>query len=212
VAHTHRRVERLRGLMSEVADEVNKELAPAGLPDGAIHTELYVQMAYGGQNSDMSVPCPEGLALNASGLLDLTQRFHDLHEADRGFAFRNQQPQVRGVRLIARGETTKPGHLAELGTVADASAAQKGARPVYWGTEFVDTPVYDGRVLGASASIDGPALVELGKRPDVVAADQGRLVGCARNVLVDADMHEVSKPTELLARTERAERVPGAAE
>ncbi|MEY2446869.1 MAG: N-methylhydantoinase [Acidimicrobiaceae bacterium] len=153
-------VDRLRGLMAEVADEVAKELAPAGLPEGAAHTELYVQMAYGGQNSDMSVPCPEGLSLNASGLLDLTQRFHDLHESDRGFAFRNQQPQVRGVRLIARGETTKPGHLAELGTVSDAAAARKSVRPVYWGTEFVDTPVYDGRVLAAGASIEGPALIE----------------------------------------------------
>jgi N-methylhydantoinase A len=153
-------VDRLRGLMAEVADEVKKELAPAGLPEGAVHTELYVQMAYGGQNSDMSVPCPEGLSLNAGGLLDLTQRFHDLHESDRGFAFRNQQPQVRGVRLIARGETTKPGHLAELGAVSDAATALIGARPVYWGTDFVDTPVYDGRVLGTGASIVGPALIE----------------------------------------------------
>lgn len=153
-------VERLRGLMSEVADEVAKELAPAGLPEGATHTELYVQMAYGGQNADMSVPCPEGLSLDETGLLDLTQRFHDLHESDRGFAFRNQQPQVRGVRLIARGETTKPGHLAELGTVTDAASARASTRPVYWGTDFVDTPVYDGRVLGAGATIDGPALIE----------------------------------------------------
>jgi len=44
--------------------------------------------------------------------------------------------------------------------VADASAAKTGARPVYWGTEFVDTPLYDGRVLGPGASITGPALVE----------------------------------------------------
>ncbi|HEV3227641.1 MAG TPA: hydantoinase/oxoprolinase family protein [Acidimicrobiales bacterium] len=153
-------VDRLRGLMSELVDEAKKELAPAGLPEGATETELYVQMAYSGQNSDMSVPCPEGATLDATGLLDLTQRFHDLHETDRGFAFRNQQPQVRGARLIARGVTSKPGHLAELGSVTDASAARQGERPVYWGTEFVSTPVYDGRALGAGASVDGPALVE----------------------------------------------------
>jgi N-methylhydantoinase A len=153
-------VARLRGLMSELIDEARKELAPAGLPDSSVVTELYVQMAYSGQNSDMSVPCPEGVALDEAGLLDLTARFHDLHESDRGFAFRNQQPQVRGVRLTARGETQKPGHLAELGTVTDASSTRKESRPVYWGADFVDTPVYDGRVLGAGAVVDGPALIE----------------------------------------------------
>jgi N-methylhydantoinase A len=153
-------VVRLRGLMAEVLDESTKELAPAGLPAGAIAAELFVQMAYSGQNSDMSVPCPEGASIDETGLLDLTQRFHDLHESDRGFAFRNQQPQVRGVRLVARGETTKPGHLAEFGTVSDASAARRPSRPVYWGTEFVDTPVYDGAALAPGAHVTGPALIE----------------------------------------------------
>ena len=47
-----------------------------------------------------------------------------------------------------------------MGSVVDASVARTSARSVYWGTEFVDTPVFDGRVLGAGASIDGPALIE----------------------------------------------------
>jgi N-methylhydantoinase A len=83
-----------------------------------------------------------------------------MHEADRGFAFRNQQPVVRGVRLTARGETTKPAHLAELGSVSDASTAIKGTRPVYFGVEFVDTPIIDGTVLGPGATVHGPALIE----------------------------------------------------
>jgi len=150
----------LGGLMRELVDEAAKELAPAGLDAGAITTELFVQMAYSGQNSDMSVPAPEGSGIDAGGLLDLTQRFHDLHESDRGFAFRNQQPQVRGVRLVARAETAKPNHLAEMGTVTDVAAASKGARPVYWGAEFVTTPVYDGTVLAPGAGVSGPALIE----------------------------------------------------
>jgi N-methylhydantoinase A len=151
---------RLRSLMAELLDECAKELAPAGLPAESVHTDLFVQMAYGGQNSDMSVPVPEGVRLDGGGLLDLAQRFHDMHEADRGFAFRNQQPVVRGVRLTARGETTKPAHLAELGSVSDASTAIKGSRPVYFGVEFVDTPIIDGTVLGPGATVLGPALIE----------------------------------------------------
>ena len=123
-------VDRLRGLMAEVADEVDKELAPAGLAEGAAHTELYVQMAYGGQNSDMSVPCPEGPVARPRR----PARPHAALPRSARVRSRVRVPQpattgARGVRLIARGSTTKPGHLAELGTVSDASTARKARRP-----------------------------------------------------------------------------------
>jgi len=73
---------------------------------------LFAQMCYPGQNFDMSVPVPEGERLDEVGLLDLAERFHDQHEAERGFAFRNQQPLLRGVRLVTRGRTPKPARLA----------------------------------------------------------------------------------------------------
>jgi N-methylhydantoinase A len=153
-------VQRLRELMHDVSDEANKELAPANLSADAVATGLFVQMAYPGQNFDMSVPVPEGTDLTDATLLDLAERFHDQHQRDRGFAFRNQQPIVRGVRLTTRGATPKPDHLGEAGTVTDAAQARKSSRPVYFGTEFVDTPVYDGTSLGVGAAITGPALVE----------------------------------------------------
>src|SRR5207247_791254 len=113
-----------------------------------IDVGLFAQMGYRGQNVDMSVPVPEGDTLDEPGLLDLTERFHDQHEADRGFCFRNQQPLLRGVRLVARGYTPKPERLAPLGAVREAKAARRGERRVYFGPEFmgsgfVDAPVYD---------------------------------------------------------------------
>jgi N-methylhydantoinase A len=108
----------------------------------------------------MSVPVPEGDTLEEAGLIDLAERFHDQHEAERGFSFRSQQPVLRGVRVVARGFTAKPDHFAETGTVTDAAQALKGTRPAYWGEGFVDTPVYDGATLAAGAEVEGPALVE----------------------------------------------------
>ena len=153
-------VDRLHTLMGQLEDEAAKELAPAQVPEGSIHTELFVQMAYAGQNSDISVPVPEGARIDEPGLLDLAERFHDLHAADRGFAFRNQQPVIRGVRLLGRGETAKPPHLAELGTVVDVTDATTGHRPVFFGDGWVESTVIDGTQLGAGATVDGPALVE----------------------------------------------------
>jgi N-methylhydantoinase A len=151
---------RLHDLMHEVGDEARKEMEPTGLTEAQTEVSLYAQMCYPGQNFDMSVPVPEGERLDEPGLLDLAERFHDQHEAERGFCFRSQQPLVRGVRFVARGTTPKPDHFAEPGEVTDATRARKGTRPAYFGVEFVDTPVYDGPVLGPGATVEGPALVE----------------------------------------------------
>jgi N-methylhydantoinase A len=151
---------RVRDLLTDLLQEVDKELDPTGVAPADVETNLFAQMCYPGQNFDMSVPVPEGVALDEPGLLDLAERFHDLHEAERGFSFRSQQPLMRGVRVISRGNTQKPDHLAETGTLADASQARRGSRRAYWGDGFVDTPVYDGSRLGEGASVDGPALIE----------------------------------------------------
>ncbi|MEZ5169949.1 MAG: hydantoinase/oxoprolinase family protein [Acidimicrobiia bacterium] len=150
----------LTSLMRELDAEARKEMGPAGLDDDELAVDVFVQMAYPGQNFDMSVPAPEAERLDETGLLDLAKRFHDLHESDRGFAFRNQQPVVRGVRLTARGTTPKPGRLTDMGDVGDADAARTGTRSAHFGDGFVETPVYDGPLLGAGVSIDGPALIE----------------------------------------------------
>jgi N-methylhydantoinase A len=151
---------RVRDLMTDLLQEVDKELEPTGVGAAEITRTLSAQMCYPGQNFDMSVPVPEGTALDEPGLLDLAERFHDQHEAERGFCFRAQQPVLRGVRVVARGITAKPDHFAETGTVGDATQARRGNRPAYWGDGFVDTPVFDGTVLAPGAEITGPALIE----------------------------------------------------
>ena len=132
---------RLRSLMAELTEETGKELEPAGLDSHTTQTALYVQMCYPGQNFDMSVPVPEGTALDEAGLLDLAERFHDQHESERGFCFRSQQPLVRGVRIVARGTTAEAGPLrgGRHGS-ATRSKRRKDTRLAFWGTEWIDTP------------------------------------------------------------------------
>lgn len=153
-------VAHLTKLLAQLDAEVTDELAPTGLEASDVQRTHYVQMAYAGQNFDMSVPVPHGGPLSEAGLMDLAQRFHDKHEADRGFAFRHQQPTVRGLRATAVGHTPKPPNLAALGAVTDAETVRTASRPVNFGAGFIDTATYDGVRLGAGASITGPALVQ----------------------------------------------------
>jgi len=153
-------VEHLTAMLGDLRDEAAKELEPTGLGDDDVFIELFVQMSYAGQNFDMSVTAPAGGVVTTDDLADLSARFHDQHEAERGFAFRNQQPTVRGVRLVARGLTPKPPALAQLGALTDAAETLVGTRPVFFGAGFVDTPIHDGTMLGAGATIEGPALIQ----------------------------------------------------
>ena len=122
---------------------------------------LFAQMCYPGQNFDMSVPVPEGAALDEPGLLDLAERFHDQHEAERGFCFRSQQPLMRGVR-VDRTRHHAEARPPRRDRRASPTRARRrsGTRRAYWGDGFVDTPVYDGTRLGDGRDVDGPALIE----------------------------------------------------
>jgi len=154
-------LEIVRGLFRQTLEEAQKDLlAPTGLRQDQVKLDLFVQMAYPGQNFDMSIPCPEGVDLDAAGVESLSARFHDMHEATRGFGFRNTVPIVRGVRLIGQGINPKPERTAEPGTATDPEQARKGSRPAYFGDGFVDTPLYDGPQLAVGAVIEGPALIE----------------------------------------------------
>jgi N-methylhydantoinase A len=153
-------VDRVEALLRELEEEADKELAPANLPEPDLSTEAFVQMCYPGQNFDMSVPIEEDRRLDHASLLDLADRFHGLHQADRGFSFPGQQPLVRGVRLAKRGRTRKPGHLGWTGAATALEQALKETRPACFGEGMVDTPVYDGPALAPGAVVEGPALVE----------------------------------------------------
>ncbi len=151
---------KVHALAAELREEAEGELAPACLGEGAVQADLFAQMCYHGQNFDMSVPIPEGESLSEDHLLILADRFHHQHEVERGFAFRNQQPLVRGIRMVHRGATAKPATLAHMGDVSDAEAARTGSRPVHFGEGFIDVPTYDGAAFGAGAVVVGPALIE----------------------------------------------------
>jgi N-methylhydantoinase A len=153
-------VGRVNQLMADLVDEANKELGPANLSTDQLSFQLFAQMCYPGQNFDMSVPILEGRALTDEDLLDLAGRFHDLHESSRGFAFRGQQPLLRGLRCAAGGRTPKPARLAALGDVGDPQQALRQTRPVFFNGAFVETPIYDGSRLAAGATVAGPGLIE----------------------------------------------------
>ncbi|MFM7224379.1 MAG: hydantoinase/oxoprolinase family protein [Actinomycetota bacterium] len=176
---------RIAELVGDLEQEAAKELEPAGLDPDLVERTVFAQMCYPGQNFDMSVPFPGGGgALSDADLIELADRFHDQHERERGFAFRAQQPLLRGVRVIDRGRTPKPDRFAPAPGTADADGARTGTRDAFWGEGYVATPTYDGTRLAPGVTVEGPALIEepftvvvvpLGARAEIDAAGAYRI-------------------------------------
>jgi N-methylhydantoinase A len=151
--------EQLHRMLVDLSSEAVAELDPAQLDPQQIDVQRFVQMAYPGQNFDLSIPAPP--AGESSDFLEqLIERFHDQHLAERGFAFRENSPVLRGVRALVTGHTPHPPTLAESAGGKDLDGARTGSRPVYFGSGFLETPTFDGGLLGIGVSVKGPALIE----------------------------------------------------
>ena len=149
----------LHRMLTDLSAEAVAELNPAQLNPDQIEIQLFVQMAYPGQNFDLSVPVPSA-GETSEFLAELIERFHDQHLAERGFAFRENSPLLRGVRALVTGSTPHPPTLAESAGVKDLEGARTGSRPVHFGSGFVESPTFDGGLLGAGIRVTGPALIE----------------------------------------------------
>ena len=146
---------RIRRMLDELADEAAKELAPAALDAGRISVDSYAGLCYPGQNFDLPVPVPDGPV----DIDVLANAFHDMHERDRGYAFRGVGPELRQLRVVTTGRTDKPAQPASVGS-SPADSAIKSSREAYFGDGFLSATVYDGPALAPGARIDGPALVD----------------------------------------------------
>jgi len=149
----------LHRMLTDLSAEAVAELDPAQLNPDQIEIQLFVQMAYPGQNFDLSIPAPPA-GESSDFLVELIERFHDQHLAERGFAFRENSPLLRGVRALVTGSTPHPPTLAESAGVKDLEGARTGSRPVYFGSGFVEAPIFDGGLLGVGVRVSGPALIE----------------------------------------------------
>jgi N-methylhydantoinase A len=129
-----------------------------GIEASRIRLVREADIRYAGQSMEVRVTAPGG-AVDAAFLSGLIGAFNAAHRRTFGYDYAGQQKIelvnlcVSGFGLIERPQMPK---LAG-GT---GSPVPKSSRAVYFGTGFVDTPVFDRASLPPAGRIDGPAVVE----------------------------------------------------
>ena len=138
---------------TEIADRLHQE----GIDDEDVRIDYTVQMRYAGQWRSLKVPCSRPI----ESMESIRQRFHDEHEQVYAYSDTDQRVEIYSLRVTGRGVVDKPS-FPEIETTGGRDEASTGTRPAYFkeAGEFIETAVYDRSLLGAGATLSGPAIVE----------------------------------------------------
>jgi N-methylhydantoinase A len=117
-----------------------------------------VDMRYAGQSYELTVPLSDG-ALNASGLAELVDHFHQAHDRANGFSAPGEPVELVNLRVTAIGRLVKP-QLEEMESRPGVPVEPKQSRPVFFNGTYLDCPIYDRDALAADSDVTGPAIVE----------------------------------------------------
>jgi N-methylhydantoinase A len=151
-------------IFRELTGTANAELERDGVDPSRRTIKWSADLRFEGQSYELNVPVGENLHLSNRGLqqddLDgICRNFELLHE--RIYEFRSLGEKVYFVNL----RVTAIGHSPEISLPSipsgteDPGAALKGKRKVHFGS-WLDSNVYERRLLKAGNLIHGPALVE----------------------------------------------------
>ncbi len=144
----------VREALQELEDEGRRQVGAWGdVEPEKVTFERWVGIRYVGQWYEIDVPFEP----NWKTPDDMQKDFHRLYLERYGHCDESEETEVVNFRVSAYGSLAKP----ELLPVAGRAAPQPVDRKrVYFCGRFVETPVFRREDLGASARVQGPAIVE----------------------------------------------------
>jgi N-methylhydantoinase A len=153
--------QRLDAIEREMKDEVTSE----GFKANQVEFRRFFTMRYRRQSAGVEMPVSFD-RFNATRIAEIQsafeKKYQELYGVGAGYA--KAGIEISEIRVDAVGKVAKPKLSAKRKTGANARAALKGKRPVYFTRpqrKFIDTPVYDYERLAVGAQVRGPAIIEL---------------------------------------------------
>ena len=159
--------------------------AQEGIGDDRRQVLRAVDMRYGGQGYELTVPCPAG-PIDAAAIAALRAGFEAAHRQVYGYVAEEEPVQVTTLRLEAVGLVPKAELPAPPAATTPASAAVTGHREV-WLPEaggFTTCPLYDREKLAPGHAVAGPAVIDQMDSTTLVLPGQVATVDAHLNLMI----------------------------
>lgn len=145
-----------------------------------------IDMRYGGQGFELTVPCPPG-AIDAAALVRLRAEFERLHKQVYGYVAAEEPVQVTTLRVEAIGLVPKADLKAYPPAARTSTDAIIGWREV-WLPEaggFTHCPLYNRELLGPGHVVTGPAIIDQMDSTTLVLPKQTASVDAHLNLILE---------------------------
>ncbi|MQA74023.1 MAG: hydantoinase/oxoprolinase family protein [Solirubrobacterales bacterium] len=139
---------------AELTEQAMERMRAEGVAPDAVELSRTIDMRYAGQWRSIAVPVDGEI----TSLDDVARTFEDEHEREHSYRHEGSPIEVYRLNLRATGATQK----AELARHERENSMPEpvARRPVHFGGEDIDTPVYRRADIPAGATFNGPAVLE----------------------------------------------------
>jgi N-methylhydantoinase A len=171
----------------ELSDEIRQQVTAQNVDWSNVQTSREIDLRYKGQVHELAIGVPNG-ELTESDVDKLLKQWEEKYEAryGSGSTYADAAVELVSQRLMATAETTDPTLGAEQGATDDPHT---GTREVYWpGTaSFVETDIYDGRLISADLQLSGPAIIQLPDTTVTVRPQQQASIDEYDNIIITGE-------------------------
>ncbi len=153
-------IAKINAAIARLRDEVQAQLDSDGMERDRHDIRVVAECRYHGQGFELRAEIPDGL-VTAGNIHAIADSFHDQHQADYGYSYRDAEVELITIRAIGSAVVTK----IEIPRVAapDAEGIARAfmfTRPTTFDCgKTLDTPRYDRTKLRAGERVEGPALL-----------------------------------------------------
>ncbi len=155
---------RINSGLKTLEEKAKRQLKQDGIAGKRMEFNFSLDIRHKGQINEVEVMLDEG-RLKPAFWEPLRKRFYARYEQlyGKGSSYRDARLEVVTLRLRATAETPRPKlKVAKGSSSAVKGAAKRGRRKIYWSEKkkALETPIFDGALLGPGNRISGPAVVE----------------------------------------------------
>ena len=149
---------------------------------GGASVRIVSDMRYSGQGHEITVVIPSG-KLSEKSIVEIESNFKEEYQLRYGRSIENIPIESVTWRVLVSGPS--PELIPKQAVVGKHGKALKGMRKVYFGDEYLETPVYDRYAIEVNKKMNGPCIIEEFESTTVVGKNCSVMLDGFRNILIE---------------------------